>query len=48
MEIAKGVRVTDPKKFIDSHVKVLEGQAGKKTYLPYYERLVNYYRLVLR
>lgn len=36
--------VTDPKKMIDSHVKILEANSGKSRYKPYYDRLLCLYQ----
>jgi len=36
--------VSNPELFISSHVSILEANSGKKAFLPYYNRLLNYYK----
>ena len=36
--------VINPQLFVDSHVSILEANSGKKTFLPYYNRLLAYYK----
>jgi hypothetical protein len=38
--------VTNPKRFYESHIKILEAQSGKKAYLPYYNRLKIFYYII--
>lgn len=38
--------ITDSKKFIESHLKTLERNTGNRTFMPYYERLCDFYKLV--
>lgn len=37
--------ITDPKKFIDINISYLKAQSGNRRYLPYYERLLEFYLL---
>lgn len=36
--------IIDLRKMIDSHIKYLEGNSGRKCFLPYYMRLVKVFR----
>lgn len=38
--------VSDIKKFVSSHLGALKSNAGNRAYLPYYNRLVELYRLL--
>lgn len=38
--------IEDPKRFVESHIAYLETNSGKPGYLPYYNRLLNYYNYV--
>lgn len=38
--------INDIKKFVSSHLDALKGNTGNRTYLPYYNRLVELYRLL--
>lgn len=38
--------ISDPKRFVESHIAYLETNTGKPGYLPYYNRLLNYYNYV--
>ena len=38
-------RITDPQKFIDINISYLKAQSGKRRYLPYYDRLLEFYLL---
>lgn len=38
-------RITDPKKFIDLNISYLKAQSGNRRYLPYYDRLLEFYLL---
>ena len=43
IQFGPGQKITDVKKFIDSHISVLEGNTksnNKITFMPYYDRLV--------
>ena len=42
MKIKAGI-ITDVRKFVDSHTEILEGNPKKKTFIPYYDRLVSLY-----
>jgi len=35
--------IIDQEKFIKSHLKALKSNPGNKLYLPYYDRLLNFY-----
>jgi hypothetical protein len=37
--------ITDPKKFIDLNISYLKAQSGNRRYLPYYDRLLEFYLL---
>ena len=37
--------ITDPKKFIELNISYLKSQSGNRRYLPYYERLLEFYLL---
>lgn len=37
--------ITDPQKFININISYLKAQSGKRRYLPYYERLLEFYLL---
>ena len=41
----KDGRITDPQKFIDINISYLKAQSGKRRYLPYYDRLLEFYLL---
>lgn len=36
--------VNNPELFVKSHVSILEANSGNKTFLPYYKRLLAYYK----
>lgn len=38
-------RISDPKKFIELNISYLKAQSGNRRYLPYYERLLEFYLL---
>ena len=38
--------ITDCKKFVKSHLECLKGQKGNKVYLPYYNRLIQLYKIL--
>jgi hypothetical protein len=38
--------ITDTKKFIDSHISTLERNTGNRPFLPYYERLCDFYKKI--
>ena len=38
-------KITDPKKFIELNISYLKYQSGNRRYLPYYERLLEFYLL---
>jgi len=38
--------ITNQKKFVKSHIEVLEANSGKKLYRPYYDRILAYYKLI--
>ena len=40
VDLAPFERVLDPRKFVDSHIKILRARLGEKAYLPYYNRLL--------
>ncbi len=39
-------KIIDGKTFIDSHISELKNNSGNPRYLPYYDRLLAYYRLL--
>lgn len=41
----KGGVITDPHKFIQLNISYLKSQSGNRRYLPYYERLLEFYLL---
>ena len=38
--------ITDVKKFIDSHIAILEANPGNRSFLPFYTRLLNLYTIL--
>ena len=38
-------KITDPQKFIDLNISYLKAQSGNRRFLPYYERLLEFYLL---
>jgi hypothetical protein len=38
-------KINDPKKFIDLNISYLKAQSGNRRFLPYYERLIEFYLL---
>ena len=38
-------RISDPQKFIDLNISYLKSQSGNRRFLPYYERLLEFYLL---
>ena len=41
----KDGRISDPKKFIEINISYLKAQSGNRRYLPYYDRLLEFYLL---
>jgi len=41
----KDGKITDPQKFIDLNISYLKAQSGNRRYLPYYDRLLEFYLL---
>lgn len=41
----KDGKITDPKKFIELNISYLKAQSGNRRYLPYYDRLMEFYLL---
>jgi hypothetical protein len=41
----KDGRISDPHKFIDLNISYLKSQSGNRRFLPYYERLLEFYLL---
>jgi hypothetical protein len=37
--------ISDPQKFIDLNISYLKAQSGNRRFLPYYERLIEFYLL---
>ena len=37
--------ITDPQKFINLNISYLKAQSGNRRYLPYYDRLLEFYLL---
>lgn len=46
LELNEHTYITDSKKFIESHIATLERNTGNRTFLPYYERLCDFYNQV--
>lgn len=42
IRIMSGITIVDCAKFVDSHLAIVKAQNGKKTYLPYLERLIQF------
>jgi len=42
VDLAPFERVLDPRKFVDSHIKILRARLGEKAYIPYYNRLLKF------
>lgn len=42
----KAEKVNNQRKFVESHIKILESQSGKIGFKPYYNRLLKYYNLI--
>ncbi|MCP4145657.1 MAG: hypothetical protein GY752_10300 [bacterium] len=40
VRISKCELITNVPQMIDSHIKMLKGNPGNRTYLPYYDRLI--------
>jgi hypothetical protein len=38
-------KINDPQKFIDLNISYLKAQSGNRRFLPYYERLLEFYLL---
>lgn len=38
--LSESEHITDVKKMIDSHLKILKANSGNRSYLPYFDRLV--------
>ena len=41
----KDGKITNPQKFIDLNISYLKAQSGNRRYLPYYDRLLEFYLL---
>lgn len=39
-------RILNIPAFIDSHVKALEANSGNRTFMPFYNRLINLYKIL--
>ncbi len=37
--------ITDPKKFIKSHISFLQANNNNRTFIPYYDRLLEVYKI---
>lgn len=35
-------KILKPKTFVEMHIRILEVNPGNKTYMPYYERLIDF------
>lgn len=46
IELSQCETIIDQKKFIKSHLNALKGNPGNKTFIPYFNRLVEFYKLV--
>lgn len=40
IQLDKHTKITNVRKFVDSHLEVLRGNSGNKTFMPYYNRLM--------
>ena len=38
--------ITDRRKFAESHIRLLKANSGNKCYLPYFKRLLNFYKII--
>ena len=38
--------ITNQKAFVESHIRILEAQSGKKAFFPYYYRLLSFYKKI--
>jgi hypothetical protein len=45
IRLKKGEKIINQKKFVESHIRILEAQSGKKAFLPYYKRLIEFYKI---
>lgn len=46
IKLCDGNYIKCVKSFVNSHISVLKANSGKKTYLPYYERLLMLYNIL--
>ena len=46
IKLNKAETINDQKKFVETHIKILESQSGKQGFRPYYDRLLKYYNLI--
>lgn len=44
IRLNQGTEITDVKRFLDSHFAAIDKNPGNKTYMPYYNRLVEVYK----
>lgn len=40
IQLSNVEKVTDVQKFVNSHISILRANSGKRTFLPYYNRLL--------
>tara|TARA_R110000772_G_scaffold35637_5_gene85820 strand:+ start:336 stop:536 length:201 start_codon:yes stop_codon:yes gene_type:complete len=46
IQLNKASKILNQKNFVESHIKVLEANTGKKLMMPYYARLLAFYEIV--
>lgn len=46
IQLDKSTKIVGFKKFIETHIATLRANSGKRTFLPYYERLIKLKELI--
>ncbi len=46
IKLSKSVMIINTKRFLESHIATVKRHNGNKTFLPYYERLVRFKKLI--
>lgn len=46
LRLDPGTLILDPGKFVRSHLEAVKANAGNRTFLPYYLRLLKFYNLL--
>jgi hypothetical protein len=46
IKIKSDLNITDCQKFIDSHLTILKANSGNKRFIPYYNRLLLFYKTI--